>query len=240
MNTVTIEEIAKELGIKSRELIARIDKLSPEALFSLNIKSGKSIITVEIAETIFDAVMGDKELLDIGDKPIHHRIGKINLSFVHTPLDIEFIKNFAAIYKTQSTEHFMVRSFNFSEMDIVRFFTAGLIGIDIARYINNRLTKEDVNRLLANLNEILDDVEVEGIDKQDPLNNLETSIIKHNPEVVYIEGIDYKDVKKYRDIFQYIGKVSKSANIKFEMSFINLPLIDTNETVEKIVSYLRR
>jgi len=239
MNTVTIEEIAKELGIKSRELIAWIDKLSPEALFSLNIKSGKSIITVEIAETIFDAVMGDKELVGIGDKPIHHRIGKINLSFVHTPLDIKFIKNFAAIYKTQSTEHFMVRSFNFSEMDIVRFFTAGLIGIDIARYINNRLTKEDVNRLLANLNEILDDVEVEGIDKQDPLDNLETYIIKHNPEVIYIEGIDYKDAKKYREVFQYIKNVSKSSNIKFEMSFVNLPSDHTTNTIDALIAYFQ-
>ena len=70
MNTVTIEEIAKELGIKSRELIARIDKLSPEALFSLNIKSGKSIITVEVAEKLFDAVMANKVLIGIGDKPI--------------------------------------------------------------------------------------------------------------------------------------------------------------------------
>jgi len=240
MNTVTIEEIAKELGIKSRELIARIDKLSPEALFSLNIKSGKSIITVEIAETIFDAVMGDKDLAGIGDKPIHHRIGEINLSFVHTPLDIEFIKNFAAIYKTQSTEHFMVRSFNFSEMDIVRFFTAGLIGIDVARYINNRLAKEDVKRLLANLNEILDDVEVEGIDEEDPLNNLKTYIIKHKPEVIYIEGIDYKNVKKYRDVFQYITEVSKLSNIKFEMSFVNLPLNNTDKIIEKIVSDFRK
>ena len=47
MNEVKIEEIANELGIKSRELISRIGQLSEEALFSLNIKSGSSIINVE-------------------------------------------------------------------------------------------------------------------------------------------------------------------------------------------------
>jgi len=65
MNEVGIEAIANELGIKSKELISRIGKLSEEALFSLNIKSATSIINVKIAEEIFDAIMNNRELRDV-------------------------------------------------------------------------------------------------------------------------------------------------------------------------------
>ena len=239
MDTIKIEEIANELGIKSRELIARIDKLSPEALFSLNIKSAKSTVSVKVAEEIFDAVMSNREFVGVKQVPIHHNIGQVSLSFVHSPIDIEFIKRVASIYKTKSTEHFMVRSFNFSEMDIVRFFTAGLIGMDVARYINNRSSKEELDRLVENLNVILDDVEVENIDDHNPLDNLEAYIVKHNPEVIYIEGVDCNDSGKYVKVFQYIYEVSKSSNTRFEISFVNLPLGNTNEMVEKTVSYFR-
>ncbi len=240
MNKVKIEEIARELGIKSRELITRIDRLSPEALFSLNIKSAKSMVSVKVAEEIFDAVMSNRELTGVTPIPIHQSIGNINLSFVSSPIDIAFVKQVASIYKTKSTEHFMVRSFNFSEMDIVRFFTAGLIGMDVARYINNRSSKKELDRLLANLNEILDDVEVEGIDEQDPLGNLEVYIAKHNPEVIYIEGINCNDSGKYVKVFQYIYEVSKSSKLRFEISFVNISLNHTDETIDKIVSYFRR
>ena len=239
MDTIKIEEIASELGIKSRELMARIDKLSPEALFSLNIKSAKSTVSVKVAEEIFDAVMSNGELTGVIPVPIYQNIGNINISLVQNPIDLTFIKKVASIYKTQSTEHFMVRSFNFSEMDIVRFFTAGLIDIDVARYINNRSSKKELDRLVENLNEILDDIEVENIDDQDPLDNLEAYIEKHNPEVIYIEGIDCNESNNYVKVFQYISKVSRSSDIKFEISFLNLPLDNTDETVEKIVSYFR-
>jgi len=239
MNKVKIEEIANELGIKSRELIARIDKLSPEALFSLNIKSTKSMVSVKVAEEIFDAVMNNRELVGVNQVSIHHNIGQVSLSFVESPLDIEFIKRVASIYKIKSTEHFMVRSFNFSEMDIVRFFTAGLIGMDVARYINNRSSKEELNRLVENLNVILDDVEVENIDDYDPLDNLEVYIAKYNPEVIYIEGIDCNDSSQYVKNFQSIYEVSKLSKLRFEMSFVNLPVNYTDETIDRIVSYFR-
>jgi hypothetical protein len=239
MNKVKIEEIANELGIKSRELIARIDKLSPEAFFSLNIKSAKSMVSVKVAEEIFDAVMNNREFVGVNQVPIHHNIGQVSLSFVESPLDIEFIKRVASIYKIKSTEHFMVRSFNFSEMDIVRFFTAGLIGMDVARYINNRSSKEELNRLVENLNVILDDVEVENIDDHDPLDKLEAYIAKYNPEVIYIEGIKCNDSGKYVKIFQSIYEVSKLSKLRFEMSFINLPVNYTDETIDRIVSYFR-
>ncbi len=239
MDIIKIEEIASELGMKARELIARIDNLSPEALFSLNIKSAKSTVSVKVAEEIFDAVMSNRELIGINPTLIHHNIGQINLFFVHNLIDIEFIKKVSSIYKTQSTEHFMVRSFNFSEMDIVRFFTTGLIDMDVARYINNRSSQEELGRLVENLNEILDDVEVENIDDQDPLDNLESYIAKHNPEVIYIEGIDCKDAHKYMKVFQYIGELDKSSKIRFEMSFVNLPLDGAEKTVDDLVSYFR-
>ena len=240
MDKVKIEKIASELGIKSRELIARIDKLSSEALFSLNIKSAKSTVSVKVAEEIFDAIMSNRELMGVKQVPIHHNIGQISLSFVQSPIDIEFIKRVASIYKIKSTEHFMVRSFNFSEMDIVRFFTAGLIGMDVARYINNRSSKEELNRLVENLNVILDDVEVENIDDHDPLENLEAYIAKHNPEVVYIEGIDCVGSDRYMEEFHYIKALGESSKMRFEMSFINLPIDGTDETVDKIVSYFRK
>ena len=239
MDSVKIEEIANELGIKSRELIGRIDRLSPETLFSLNIKSAKSTVSVKIAEEIFDAVMSNRELTGVIPVPIHQNIGNINFSFTQSPIDIAFVKQVASIYKIKSTEHFMVRSFNFSEMDIVRFFTAGLIGMDVARYISNRSSKEELARLVDNLNEILDDVEVEGIDEQDPLDNLESYIVKHTPEVIYIEGIKCNDSNKYVKVFQYISEISRSSNTKFEISFVNLPLDHADETIEKIVSYFR-
>ncbi len=239
MNEVKIEEIASELGIKSRELISRIGQLSEEALFSLNIKSGTSIINVKIAEEIFDAIMNNREFIGVVPPSICRSIGNINFSFVESPIDIAFIKRIASIYKIQSTEHFMVRSFNFSEMDIVRFFTAGLIGMDVARYINNRSDKSELDRLVKNLNEILNDVEVENIDNQNPLYNLESYIDKHKPEVVYIEGVDAKEADKYKDVFQYIRDLSAASEIKFDIGFVNLPDDENNETVDRIVSFFR-
>jgi hypothetical protein len=133
----------------------------------------------------------------------------------------------------------MVRSFNFSEMDIVRFFTAGLIGMDVVRYINNRSDKSELDRLINNLNEILNDVEVEDIDNQDPLYNLENYIDKHKPEIVYIEGIAANDTDKYKDVFQYIRDLSAASEIRFNIGFVNLPDDKNNETVDRIVSFFR-
>jgi len=48
MEQIKIEEIANELGIKSRELISCIGQLSEGALFSLNMKSGRSKVNVKI------------------------------------------------------------------------------------------------------------------------------------------------------------------------------------------------
>lgn len=239
MNEVKIEEIASELGIKSRELISRIGQLSEEALFSLNIKSANSSINVKIAEEIFDAIMSNRELTGVVPPPICRSIGNINFSFVKSPIDIAFIKRIASIYKIQSAEHFMVRSFNFSEMDIVRFFTAGLIGMDVARYINNRSDKRELDRLVKNLNEILNDVEVENIDNQNPLYNLEIYIDKHKPEVVYIEGIDAKEADKYKDVFQYVRDLSEASEVRFDIGFVNLPDDENNETVNRIVHFFR-
>ncbi len=239
MDTVSIEEVARELGIKSQELIRRIDKLSPEALFLLNIKSGKSIITVKMAEDIFDAVLNNKkEYIEVRDRPIHFKLEKINLYFAHTPIDIEFVKRFASIYKIGSTEHFMIRSFNFSEMDIVRCFTAGLLDINIARYINNRTSKKDLFRLIENLNKVLDDIEVENIDESNPLEKLEIHIAKHNPEAVYLEGIDFAQAQQYSDVFKLIRKLTHQANIRFEISFVNLPK-ECNRSVNSVVSYFK-
>jgi len=237
MNEVKIEEVASELGIKSRELISRIGKLSEEALLSLNIKSATSIINVKIAEEIFDAIMNNRELRDVVPSLICRSIGNINFYFVKSPIDIAFIKRIASIYKTQSTEHFIVRSFNFSEMDIVRFFTAGLIDMDIAKYINNRSTKEELDKLVGNLNKILDDVEVENIDKQNPLHDLKGYINKYAPEVVYLEGIDVCEADKYKGIFQYVRDIYAVSEIKFEIGFVNLPVDNSETHIDKIVSY---
>ena len=236
MEQIKVEEIANELGMKSRELISRIGELSEEALFSLNIKSGSSNIDVKTAEEIFDAIMHDRDLSGMVSTPIFKNIDNIHFSFVHSPIDIEFIKKVASIYKTQSTEHFMVRSFNFSEMDIVRFFTAGLIDLDVARYINKRSSKEELDRLLNNLNEILDDVEVENIDKQDPFHDLESYVEKHKPEVIYIEGLDVQKSNRYRKEFQYIRKLCSTSKTRVEISFVNLPMTDADKIIENIIS----
>ena len=131
----------------------------------------------------------------------------------------------------------MVRSFNFSEMDIVRFFTAGLIGIDVARYINNRSSKQEVDRLIENLHVVLDDVEVEKIDNDDPLYDLESYIEKYKPEVVYIEGIDCKHAHKYSDVFTSMQNLTKTFNLQFELSFVNLPVDNSESIITQTISY---
>jgi len=236
MSKVKIEEVANEFEIKSREIISLIGELSEEALFSLNIKSRSSIIDIKTAEKIFDVIIHDRDLSGIVPAPVFKNIGNIHFSFLHSPIDIEFIKKVASIYKTQSSEHFMGRSFNFSEMDIVRFFTAGLIDLDITRYINNRSSKEDLDRLLENLNEILNDVEVENIDKQDPLYALESYVEKHKPEVIYIEGLDVQKSNMYKCIFQYISELCSTSEIRVEISFVNLSIDGADEMVENIIS----
>jgi len=243
MDKIKIEDIANELGIKSRELIDRICKLSPEALLSLNIKSAKSTVSAKVAEDIFHAVMSNNKLSGIKSTITHHTIGQINISLSYSPIDIDFITKVASIYKTKSSEHFMVRSFNFSEMDIVRFFTAGLIGMDVKRHINNKSSKKDLDGLVENLNIILDDVDIENIDDKDPLYGLESYIQKHKPEVVYLEGIDCQKIDKYLDVFQLIRKLGiadeASPRIRFEISFVNLLVENSNESMEKIVSYFK-
>ncbi len=60
MDTIKIEEIASELGI---------NKLSPETLFSLNIKSAKSTASVKVAGSNIDVVMSNRELTRVTHVP---------------------------------------------------------------------------------------------------------------------------------------------------------------------------
>lgn len=245
MEKIQIVDITNELGMKSRDLILKMTSLHVDRLFSLNIKSQKTTVSPEIVQEIFEAVINNKVPYGFQNIPIGRAVELVSISFTHSPIEVDFIKKMASVYAAKSNEHFIVRSFNFLEMDIVRIFTAGLIKLDIGKYSSGSSSQRELMQLLNNLHNILYDLNFVNIDNDsEPLDNLEEYITKHKPQIVYIEGIDCQNYEKYIEVFRLIGKLGEvtetSPMVRFEISFVNLPINNTNETIEHIASYFRR
>ena len=226
MEKISIEEVAYELGMQSRDLIKRVQLLYKE------IKSPKSKVPLEVAQEIFEIIMFNKE----SKYPIKHataHCGNINLYFTSEKIDISFVEQIAKIYKEPNQNEFMIRSFNFDEHAIVNLLTAGLINLDIKKYLELKSTDKELTNLLKNINKIIDDVDFENIDDKNPLDEFEKYIQIHQPEEVYIEGVTYTNFLEYRDVFTLIKKLSKNG-INFEIGFVEME-IDSVEELKKTI-----
>jgi len=224
MKDIKIEEIANELGMQSKELIKRVQ------LFYNGIKSPKSTVTTEVAQEIFDFIIFGKKTLRLSQ--VYKNPNKnINLYFSPDKIDIVMLEKIASTYKSPIRKEFMIRSFNFSELSIVKILTAGLINLDIKKYVTLKSTNKELSQLLKNMNKILDDVDFEKLDDKAPLSNFKRYIENYKPEIVYIEGIEYHDYTKYKEVFQLIQKLAQTG-ILFELGFNK---INSDDTIKKIM-----
>lgn len=214
MQNIKIQEIADELGMQSNELVKRVK------LLYKNIKSSKSRVTPEVAKEIFDSLIYDKDNILATHQTVSN-LKNINLYFSSEKIDIRMLKKIASTYKQETQKEFIIRSFNFSELSIVKLLVAGLSNLDIKKYIKMKSSNKELDALIKNMNLILDDVDFENIDDENPLNDFENYIYKHKPEVVYIEGVDYHNIEQYEKEFSLIGLLAKKG-IKFEIGFINI------------------
>jgi len=211
MEKVQIEEIADELGMQSKELIKRVQLLYKD------IKLPKSKVTPEVAQEIFDTIiLGNNKKSTI--KSYTYNSKNINLYFSSEKIDTSMLEKIASAYKQASQKEFMIRSFNFSELSIVKLLVAGLINLDIKKYVELKYSSKELSDLIDNMNKILDDVDFENIDEKNPLEDFEDYVKAYKPEVVYVEGINYSDFEKYKNVFDVIAK----QGIVFELGFINI------------------
>ena len=226
MEKIKIEEIADELGIQSKELIKRVQLLYKD------IKTAKSTVSEKVAQEIFDMILLGKESSSTKNSSTYS-MNNINLHFSFEKIDISMLEKIANTYKEDNTKGFMIRSFSFSELSIVKILVAGLFNLDIKKYVEMKSSSKELVQLMNNMNLVLDDVDFEDIDKQDPFCNFKTYIKKNMPEIVYIEGIDYNKIDAYKKEFQLI-KLLSNEDIEFKIGFTNMNLKNFESDIEKI------
>jgi len=229
MKSIKIEEVANELGMQSKELIKRVQRLYSD------IKSSKTKVSEEVAQEIFNLIIyGEKEKNIVTTNVYVYSIDNINIHFSSQKVDITMHEKIASTYKSPTQKDFMIRSYNFSELSIVRLLVAGLINLDIIKYVELKCTKEELTQLMDNMNTVLDDVDFEEIDNQDALDNFRDYVNIHMQEVIYIEGVNYDSFKKHLETFKYIKTLSKQG-IEFDIGFTEL----TSENIQEITDFFR-
>jgi hypothetical protein len=227
MQEIEIHEIADELGMKSNELIKRVQ------LIYKDIKSSKSVVSQEVAQEIFNTIVFGKEKKQT--KYIFTYSGKkINLYFCQDKIDITMLENIAKTYKQPSQKEFMIRSFNFSELSIVKILVAGLVDIDLQKYIELKCSSSELSNLFENINKVLNDVDFEDLDNKHSLENFKSYVASYKPQIIYIEGVTIEDFVKYKDIFEYIKKLT-SMGTMVEIGFCEIASGD----VDDILNYFR-
>lgn len=227
MQNIKIEEIARELGMNSKDLIQRVQLLYEE------IKSAKSEVSVEIAQEIFEIILfGEKE--QIFNYSAICQSDNIDFYFSSQKIDVAIIERIASIYKVPIQKEYMIRSFNYSELSIVKILTAGLIDLDIKKYASLQSTNKELSILLDNINKIFDDVNFEDIDTKSPLDQLEKYINDYQPEIVYIEGIEYSTFIKYKKVFELIKTLAEHG-IQFVLGFSNMDSVLQVKEIQKFL-----
>jgi hypothetical protein len=114
----------------------------------------------------------------------------------------------------------------------VKILTAGLVNLDIKQYVMLKSSNKELSQLLGNMNKIIDDVDFENIDNKNPLDNFEYYLQKHQPEIVYIEGIDYSNYEKYREVFKLI-KNPAHKDRRFEIGFSGVASNNITKIIEE-------
>jgi len=144
------------------------------------------------------------------------------------------LENIAKTYKQPSQKEFMIRSFNFSELSVVKILVAGLVDMDIQKYIESKSSSLELSNLFNNQNKVLDDVDFEDLDNKHPLENFKTYVANYKPELIYIEGLKVEDFLKYHNIFEYIKKLVAMGTM-VEIGFCEI----TSSDVDNILNYFK-
>ena len=229
MENIKIKEIADELGMQTKELIKRVQFIYKD------IKTVKSTVSQKVAQEIFDMILLGK-VSSSAENSSTYSIKNINLYFSSKKIDISMLEKIADTYKQENPKDFMIRSFNFSELSVVKILVAGLSNLDIQRYIDMKSTNKELKLLIQNMNQILDDVDFENIDDKDPFDDFDNYIKQYSPKIVYIEGIDATKSKNYKKEFELIKRLSKQ-KIEFELGFTNIKQDDFYNIVENCKNY---
>lgn len=231
MKNIKIQEIADELGMQSNELVKRVK------LIYQDVKSSRSMVTQEVAQEIFDTiVLGNERNQFFTSYSFTDK--NINLYFSSEKIDVTMLKQIASTYKQEVQKEFIILSNNFSELSIVKILVAGLMNLDIKKYIELKSTKKELSTLLNNMNKILDDVEFEDSDNTNPLENFNQYVTNNEPEIIYIEGVRLDEFKKYTAIFKDIKKLSNSG-VLFEIGFIDINSKTDSDEIIKMLSSVK-
>jgi hypothetical protein len=187
------------------------------------------------AQEIFDMILLGKTSSSAKNS-YAYSLNNINLYFSSKKVDITMLEKIASTYKQENPKDFMIRSFNFSELSVVKILVAGLSDLNIQRYIDMKSSNQELELFIKNMNLILDDVDFENIDDKDPFDNFDSYINQYLPKIVYIEGIDAKKMKDYKKELELIKAFSKQ-EIEFELGFTNIEQSDFYNVVEKCKTY---
>lgn len=225
MASIRIEEIASELGMQSKELIKRV-----QFLYS-DVKSSKSKVSEEVAQEIFNLIVYGGKKKQIPTTNLYS-IGNINIHFSSQKIDITMLEKIASTYKSPTQKEFMIGSYNFSQLSIVKILVAGLINLDIRKYVELKSTNKELAQLMDNMNKILDDVDFEEVDNQDALEDFKKHVNIHEQEVIYIEGVSYTKFKNYLETFKYIKDLSQQ-KIEFNIGFTEL----SSKNIQEIIDF---
>ena len=228
MKEIKIQEIADELGMQSNELVKRVK------LIYQDVKSSKSMVTQEVAQEIFDTIVLGKEKKQLYTSSTHTN-KNINLYFSSEKIDITMLKQIASTYKQATQKDYIILSYNFSELSIVKILVAGLVNLDLQKYIELKSTNKELSTLLNSMNKILDDVEFEDADNKNPLNNFYQYIKDNKPEIIYIEGVKLNEFKKYATVFKHIKKLSNDG-VLFEIGFVDINSKAESDEIIKMLS----
>lgn len=218
MDKVKIKDIAEELGMNSK------DVLQKAVLMAMDVKSIRSSISIKNAQKIFDAIINNQniEKLDLQIKDTLFFTSKnFNLYMCENSVDINFLNNIAIPYTNQNIDNFLLFSYNYSDEILKELFSLSLNKLDIEKYLKDKFNNDDINNLQDSIRNFCNDFDVSCIDGNKPLENIKEYSRKFKPQLIFIEGIDFKYLEK--DNFEVLKTIKKMTkfNIKFELGIVN-------------------
>ena len=234
MDKVKIKDIAEELGIRSK------DVLQKAVLMAIDVKSIRSSISVEDAQKIFDVILYNKEVdkTDISMKDTLFFTSKnFKLYICENSTDINFLKNISVPYTNQNIDNFLLLSYNYSDTTLQELYSLSLHKLDIEKYLQNRFSDDDSYHLQESIKKFCYDFDVSRIDADMPLENIKEYSRKFKPQLIFIEGIDFKYLAK--NDFEILKTIKQMTlfNISFELGVVNSNTTKKDKLKQQVSKY---
>jgi len=229
MHKVKIIEIADELGIKPKEVLQKA------IMMSIDVKSIRSIVSVEDASKIFDTIIYGKKI-----NPKHHEINlfyknkNLNIFISEQETDISFLKKISQESIIESIDNSLVFSYNYNDEILQKIYATSDKKIDIEKYLIEVLSED--TELTESSKKISNTFDIEYVNDIDPLNNIKYYISKFKPQLISIEGINFNDIITNNEILKTIKKLSIFGT-KFNLSIVNMDQ-DKAEKLKKFLNVL--